>query len=175
MSASGSAVDPSGSLRGLQGGARVSGAILPDTATYVAGVEFWSLESPVSRPFTADSIGQAVAAVARDAYGVALGDSAARPAVRSDVVSLFGRFDYKVEQRLGDPCPPVVPVGPMTLSGEPVENDLAVEVGRAFLHSPDSVTPVNENLRGDLGTGPGPHALIGVDPNSCHCRFLSQL
>jgi hypothetical protein len=79
-----------GSYQTPQGGVRLSGAIIPDTASYVVGVEAWRLAAPLPIPLGIDPA-QALA-VARETYGVEGADGVGR----TEVVSAYGGFSWQL-------------------------------------------------------------------------------
>lgn len=83
----------SGTYREMQGGFLVSGPLIRDTASFVAGLEVWRVETRAAAP--GDSLSARVAAIAEQAHGVTFPDAAAAP-LRSDAVSAFLRMDWKV-------------------------------------------------------------------------------
>jgi hypothetical protein len=85
------------STNSIWGGLLLSGPIIPDTAHYVLGVEARRLDTPLPKPWEMDDqIDAALVRVARDSFGVQLEDYTRPFAVRTAVLSAFGRFDWQL-------------------------------------------------------------------------------
>ncbi len=88
---------PSG-YQTIQGGLTVGGSLIPDTATMVFGVEARRLATPL-QPVLGTSTEQAIQ-IARESYGIDLAGDEAR-LVQTDVLSVFGRFDWQLSSSTG--------------------------------------------------------------------------
>lgn len=93
-----SGVDPSpDGYQSMQGGFTVGGALIPDTATMMVGVEARRIAAPF-QPLLGASTEQAVR-IARETYGLGIGDD---PEIaQADVLSAFGRFDWQLSSTTG--------------------------------------------------------------------------
>lgn len=80
----------------LRGGALLSGSLVPDTVTFVVGVETRRDRLPLSSLWAADSVVARIADIARSAHTVSLRDERDGQPLRSEAVSAFGRLDWQL-------------------------------------------------------------------------------
>jgi hypothetical protein len=81
----------------LQGGVRVSGPVVRDTASYAVGVEVWRLGGPTGGVWAPGQIPADLVGAASDAYSLDLGTGPSKGR-ESNVVSAFGRLDWQLGQ-----------------------------------------------------------------------------
>ncbi|HET8656509.1 MAG TPA: carboxypeptidase regulatory-like domain-containing protein [Longimicrobiaceae bacterium] len=79
----------------LQGGVRVSGPVVRDTASYAVGVEVWRLGGPTGGLRAPGRVGADLVNAVSDAYSLDLGAGPSETQ-ESNVVSAFGRLDWQL-------------------------------------------------------------------------------
>ncbi|MCH7876563.1 MAG: TonB-dependent receptor, partial [Gemmatimonadetes bacterium] len=83
------------SFRTVRGGVRIGGPILADTAHFVVGAEATRIRTPRARPWRGSGLDEALIASA-DSLGVELSSLLGTQVEETDLVSVFGRFDWRL-------------------------------------------------------------------------------
>jgi hypothetical protein len=174
-----------GAGNNLEGGFTLSGSVIPDTASFVVGVEAWRLQAFPSAGWRDGPAAGSIAAVAKDSFGVTL-EEPDSPLLHSDVVSGFARFDWQlsgdhalnVRTNFASFPSAAVPAGVARLSGTSIDYqgaDLFASVGLASRLSRvlSHETRVSyETTRRDYGPGSAP-GLVGPGGRSLSSTLLA--